>query len=86
MDKELEFNFDMLSKRQLLKLCNYYSLKINGALPNNFTSDEELLNLVKDNLIIEEDGMIVKKDEENNKKQPNEIKLYGGSKIRMIII
>ena len=86
MEKELEFNFDMLSKRQLLKLCNYYSLKINGALPNNFTSDEELLTLVKDNLEVKEDGMIIKKGDDDNAIQPNEIKLYGGSKIRMIII
>ena len=40
MDKELEFNFDMLSRKQLLKLCSYYILKIQGGMPNKHTSEE----------------------------------------------
>jgi len=83
MDNELEFKFDMLSKKQLLKLCSYYSLKIQGAMPNYFTSDEDLLKLVNDNLKVLDDGSIAKKDD---KETDVEIKLLGGSKIRMIII
>ena len=85
MDKELEFNFDMLSRKQLLKLCSFYSLKIQGAMPNQYTSLEDLLKLVKDNLKVTDDGTIAKTDEKTDTKE-FEVKLLGGSRIRMIII
>ena len=78
-----EFNFNMLSRKQLFKLCSYYSIKAQGAMPNGYTTDEELQKLVSDNLIILDDGSIAKKD---NKTIESEIKLIGGSRIRMIII
>jgi hypothetical protein len=83
MDKDLEFNFNMLSRRQLQKLCNYYSLKISGALPNKYTTDEELLQLVEENLQVLDDGTIARKED---KEDIIEVKLLGGSRIRMIII
>ena len=82
-DKELEFNFDMLSKKQLLKLCSAYNVKIQGTMPNDSMSYEELLELVKEHLVVLDDGSIVRKDD---KKNHHEVKLQGGSKIRMIII
>ena len=85
MDKDLEFKFEMLSRKQLQKLANYYSLTIYGSLPNKFTSDEELLKLINDNLKVLDDGTIAKKNEDN-KEDKVEIKLLGGSRIRMIII
>lgn len=78
-----DFNFNMLSRKQLLKLCSYYSLKIQGAMPNQYTTDEELYQLVSDNLVVLDDGTIARKDD---KTITSEIKLLGGSKIRMIII
>jgi hypothetical protein len=83
MDKDLEFNFNMLSRRQLQKLCNYYSLKISGSLPNKYTTDDELLHLVEENLQVLDDGTIARKED---KEDIVEVKLLGGSRIRMIII
>jgi hypothetical protein len=83
MDKD--FSFDMLSRKQLLKLCSYYSLKLQGAMPNSYTSDEDLHKLVNNNLKVLEDGTIEKK-EDNDIPVEKEIKLLGGAKIRMIII
>ena len=85
MDKELEFNFDMLSRKQLMKLCSFYSLKIQGAMPNKYTTDEELLKLVKDSLKVLDDGSIAKKDDKTDDAEV-QVKLLGGSRIRMIII
>jgi hypothetical protein len=82
MDKD--FSFDMLSRKQLLKLCSYYSLKIQGAMPNNHTSDGELHELVNNNLTVLEDGTIEKKDDDAPVEK--EIKVIGGARIRMIII
>jgi len=78
-----DFDFNMLSRKQLLKLCSYYNLKIQGSMPNYSTSDDDLQELVRDNLKVLEDGTIAKKD---NKAIDSEVKLLGGSKIRMIII
>lgn len=79
----LDFKFNLLTKRQLLKLASAYSIKIQGAMPNDHTSFEELLEVIENNLKILDDGSIVKKDEKPNEK---EVRLSGGSKIRMIII
>lgn len=79
----LDFKFNMLSKRQLIKLAIAYGIKIQGALPNDYNSNEELLELIENNLKILDDGSIVKKDEKPSEK---EVKLSGGSKVRMIII
>jgi hypothetical protein len=80
---ELDLKFNELSRKQLMKLCSYYSLKIQGSMPNQFTSDEDLLNLVSDNLNISEDGTILKKGE----KIDAEIRISKGqNRLRMIII
>jgi hypothetical protein len=78
-----DFKFSMLSKRQLLKLCSAYDVKIQGALPNDKDSLEDILELVENTLQILDDGSIVRRDE---KITPKEVKLSGGSKVRMIII
>jgi len=83
MEKELDFKFNMLSKRQLLKLASAYNVKIQGAMPNDKTSYEELLELIEKSLSILEDGSIIRNDEKQSYK---EVKLSGGSKVRMIII
>lgn len=84
MEKEFAFTFDELSKRQLLKLASAYSIKQQGAMPNDKSSIEELRELIKKNLKIEDDGTITKISEktENDK----EVKLSGGARVRMIII
>lgn len=79
-----DFKFSMLTKRQLLKLASSYNLKIQGAMPNNTTTIEELLELVEKNLKVLEDGAIVKKDES---KSFNEVKVSGsGVGVRITII
>jgi len=83
MNNDLGFEFSMLSKKQLLKLCIHYSLKMHGSIPNNYNTEEELLKLVEDNLKVNDDGSIARKD---NAESEKEVKLMGGSKIRMIII
>jgi hypothetical protein len=84
MEKEFAFTFDELSKRQLIKLASAYSIKLQGAMPNDKSSIEELRELIKKNLKIEDDGTITKISEktENDK----EVKLSGGARVRMIII
>jgi hypothetical protein len=84
MEKEFAFTFDELSKRQLIKLASAYSIKQQGAMPNDKSSIEELRELIKKNLKIEDDGTITKISEktENDK----EVKLSGGARVRMIII
>jgi len=79
-----EFDFRLLSRKQLLKLCSYFSLKLQGAMPNKFTSDDELLGLVCLNLRILNDGTV----EPNNNIQNSEyeIRILKGDIIRMIII
>jgi len=84
MDKEFAFTFDELSKRQLLKLASAYSIKQQGAMPNDKMDIEELRDLIKKNLKIEDDGTITKlSDKTANDK---EVKLSGGARVRMIII
>ena len=83
MNKELEFNFEMLSQRQLLKLCASYNVFIQGAMPNHRTSKEQLLELVNKELEILPDGTIQRKD---NGKSHNMASLSGGSALRVIII
>lgn len=83
MDKELEFKFNMLSKKQLLKLASAYSVKIQGAMPNSKTSDEDLLEAIESQLIVLEDGSIERKDK---KESHNEVKITGGSRVRIIIL
>jgi len=84
MDKEFAFTFDELSKRQLLKLASAYNVKQQGAMPNDKTSLEELRELIKKNLKIEDDGTIVKISEKVD--SDKEVKLAGGARVRMIII
>lgn len=84
MEKEFAFTFDELSKRQLLKLASAYSIKIQGAMPNDKMDLDELRKLIRENLKIEDDGTIIKiTDKDNNDK---EVKLAGGARVRMIII
>jgi hypothetical protein len=84
MDKEFAFTFDELSQRQLLKLASAYSIKQQGAMPNDKMDIEELRDLIKKNLKIEDDGTITKlSDKTTNDK---EVKLSGGARVRMIII
>jgi hypothetical protein len=78
-----DFKFKDLSKKQLLKLASEYNVKVNGSLPNNTTSEEELIELIENQLQVLEDGSIVRKD---NKPSHKEVKLQGGAKIRLIII
>jgi len=79
-----DFKFSMLTKRQLLKLCLSYNLKIQGSTPNDINTKEELLELVEDNLKVLDDGGIVKKDESRSF---NEVKISGGSaNVRITII
>ena len=61
----------------------YVNVKVNGSLPNNTTSEEELIELIENQLEVLEDGSIVRKD---NKPSHKEVKLQGGAKIRLIII
>jgi hypothetical protein len=84
--ENLEFKFEMLSKRQLLKLASAYSVKIQGSMPNNHTSEEELLSAVKKQLKILDDGSILRHDEKDSLNYDREVKLTGGAKVRMIII
>jgi hypothetical protein len=85
MDKEqFAFTFDELSKRQLLKLASAYTIKHQGAMPNDKMDIEELRELIKKNLKIEEDGTIIKTSEKNE--NDKEVKLSGGARVRMIII
>ena len=79
----MDFNFDMLSKRQLLKLAGAYNVKLNGSMPNTKDPIEDIIEKIKEELKVLEDGAIVRKDE---KKSHNEIKLIGGNACRMIII
>jgi hypothetical protein len=83
MDKELEFKFNMLSKKQLLKLASAYSVKIQGAMPNSKTSDEDLLNAIESQLTVLPDGSIERIDK---KESYNEVKITGGSRVRIIIL
>jgi len=83
MDKELEFKFNMLSKKQLLKLASAYSVKIQGSMPNSKTSDEDLLEAIESQLIVLPDGSIERKDK---KESYNEVKITGGSRVRIIIL
>ena len=79
------FDFGLLSRKQLLKLCSYFSLKIQGAMPNIHTTDDELLALVCLNLRILNDGTV--EPYENVPNIEPEIRiLLGIKKIRMIII
>jgi hypothetical protein len=84
MEREYAFTFDELSKRQLLKLASAYTIKQQGAMPNDKMDIEELRELIKKNLKIEPDGTIVKTSEEDN--NDKEVKLTGGARVRMIII
>lgn len=84
MDKEFAFTFDELSKRQLLKLALAYNIKQQGAMPNDKMDLEELRELVKKNLRIEDDGTIIKTSEKTD--TDKEVKLAGGARVRMIII
>lgn len=79
-----DFKFKDLTKRQLLKLCLSYSLKIEGSVPNHSNTYEELLELVENNLKVLKDGAIVKND---GSKSHNEVKVSGGSaNVRITII
>jgi len=84
MEKEFAFTFDELSKRQLLKLASAYSIKQQGAMPNDKSDLEELRELIKKNLKIEDDGTITKISEKTE--TDKEVKLTGGARVRMIII
>jgi ACT domain-containing protein len=79
----MDFNFDMLTMRQLIKLAGAYNVKLNGSIPNIHDSMEDIVTKIKEELKVLEDGAIVRKDE---KKSHNEIKLLGGNSCRMIII
>ena len=85
MDKEqFAFTFDELSKRQLIKLASAYNVKYQGAMPNDKMDIEELRDLIKKNLKIENDGTIIKISDKNH--NDKEVKLTGGARVRMIII
>jgi hypothetical protein len=84
MEKEYAFTFDELSKRQLLKLASAYTIKHQGAMPNDKMDIEELRELIKKSLKIEPDGTIIKTSEKDN--NDKEVKLTGGARVRMIII
>ena len=54
MDKEsFEFNFEMLTMRQLLKLCSTYNIYIQGAMPNYKTPYKDILDVVNKELNLE---------------------------------
>ena len=53
-------------------------------MPNDKMDIEELRELIKKNLKIEEDGTIIKTSEKNE--NDKEVKLSGGARVRMIII
>jgi hypothetical protein len=80
---ELEFKFSMLSKKQLIKLCGAYNVKINGSIPNNNDSLEDILYAVELQLKVLDDGSIMRKDDKNIH---NDAKFHGGNKVRLIII
>jgi hypothetical protein len=83
MEENSEFNFNMLSRKQLLKLANAYNVKINGGLANPKTSDDELHDAINEQLSVLPDGSIERKD----KSTPhNEIKIQGGARVRIIIL
>jgi hypothetical protein len=84
MEKEFAFTFDELSKRQLLKLASAYNIKMQGAMPNDKVELEELKELIKKNLKIEDDGSIIKTSTKTD--DDKEVKLSGGARVRMIII
>jgi hypothetical protein len=85
MDKKdsLDFNFEMLSQRQLLKLCAAYDIYIQGAMPNHKTDHQELLNVVNKELEVLDDGTIQKK---NAKPSAKEARMLSGNGIRITII
>jgi len=77
------FKFNMLSRKQLLKIASAYTVKIQGSMPNNKTSDAELLEAIESQLVVLPDGSIERQD----KKEPyNEVKITGGSRVRIIIL
>ena len=81
---EEDFKFSDLTKRQLLKLCLSYNLKIEGSVPNDSNTIEELLELVETHLKVLDDGAIVRKDKG---KSHNEVKISGGNaNVRITII
>jgi hypothetical protein len=84
MEKEFAFTFDELSKRQLLKLASAYNIKKQGAMPNDKMDLDELRDLIKENLKIEDDGTIIKITDKDN--TDKEVRLAGGARVRMIII
>ena len=83
MDKTLDFKFNMLTQRQLLKLCSAYNVYIQGAMPNYKTDYDELLKVVEEHLEVLDDGTIQRKD---NTKTQKDASFLLGSGIRVIII
>jgi hypothetical protein len=85
MDKKdsLDFNFEMLSQRQLLKLCAAYDIYIQGTMPNNKTDHQELLDIVNKELEVLDDGTIQRK---NTKPSVKEARMLSGNGIRITII
>lgn len=83
MDKDLDFNFKMLTHRQLLKLASAYNVYIQGAMPNAKTPYEDLLEVIEKNLEVTSDGSIKRKDDKNGNKEAS---FLLGSGVRVIII
>jgi uncharacterized protein YfbU (UPF0304 family) len=83
MDKDLDFNFKMLTHRQLLKLASAYNVYIQGAMPNNKTPYEDLLKIIENGLEVTSDGTIKRRDDKSGNKEAS---FLLGSGIRVIII
>lgn len=83
MDKDLDFNFKMLTHRQLLKLASAYNVYIQGTMPNGKTPYEDLLEVIEKNLEVTSDGSIKRKDDKSGNKEAS---FLLGSGVRVIII
>ena len=84
MDKEsFEFNFEMLTMRQLLKLCSTYNIYIQGAMPNYKTPYQDILDVVNKELNLESNGLIQRK---NDKPSDKEARIIKNNAIRVVIV
>lgn len=77
------FKFDMLTLRQLIKLCSAYNIYIQGAMPNDKSSYQDVLEAVSNELILEPDGDIYRKSDKPSEREARLLKWNG---VRVIII
>ena len=78
-----QFRFDMLTLRQLIKLCSAYSIYIQGAMPNNKSPYQDVLEAVTNELNLGPDGDIYRK---SDKPSEREARLLNWNGLRVIIV